>query len=88
MSIDADGTLGAPVPAGFDFSGYRPIPGVLHAYKASAADVGNHVRPRLQGALSKRDVVPGPRETLGTLRNVMGAARVAARTASMARAGV
>ncbi len=38
------------VPAGFDFSGYRLIPGVLHAYKASAArGPGALVRPHLPG---------------------------------------
>jgi len=45
VSIAADGSLGAPVPSGTDFSGYRPIPGVLHAYKASAEDLAGYVAP-------------------------------------------
>jgi hypothetical protein len=40
IEIKADGSPGTAVPTGFDFSGYRLIPGVLHAYKASAADIG------------------------------------------------
>jgi hypothetical protein len=43
--INADGTPGGAVPAGFDFSGYALIPGVLHAYKASADDLAGLVRP-------------------------------------------
>lgn len=43
--VNADGSAGGPVPAGFDTTGYRLIPGVLHAYRASAADVGDLVRP-------------------------------------------
>jgi len=34
------------VRAGFNFDGYRLIPGVLHAYRASAADLSGLVRPR------------------------------------------
>lgn len=45
LSVNADGTVGAGVPADFDFSGYTLIPGVLHAYKASAADLSGYVRP-------------------------------------------
>jgi hypothetical protein len=45
LSVGTDGAAGAPVPADFDFSGYRVIPGVLHAYKASAADLAGYVRP-------------------------------------------
>lgn len=45
-AVNADGSLGAPLPAGFDFAGYRLIPGVLHAYKASAEDLRGFVRPR------------------------------------------
>jgi hypothetical protein len=44
-AVNADGTLGAALPAGFDFTGYRLIPGVLHAYKASAQDLAGLVRP-------------------------------------------
>lgn len=40
IEIKSDGSAGAAVAAGFDFTGYRLIPGVLHAYKASAADLG------------------------------------------------
>ena len=45
LTINADGSLGAALAANFDFSGYRLIPGVLHAYKASAADLANSQRP-------------------------------------------
>lgn len=37
--INADGTPGGAVPAGFDFDGYALIPGVLHAYKTPAGDL-------------------------------------------------
>lgn len=40
IAINADGTPGSAIPANFDFSGYRLIPGVLHAYRALAADLG------------------------------------------------
>jgi hypothetical protein len=43
IQVAANGSPGAPVPAGFDFSGYRLIPGVLHAYKASAQDLARDV---------------------------------------------
>jgi hypothetical protein len=43
--MGVDGLVGGAVPAGFDFNGYALIPGVLHAYKASAADIGRLVRP-------------------------------------------
>jgi hypothetical protein len=46
VQVSANGAPGAPVPAGFDYSGYRLIPGVLHAYKASAQDLAGLVRPR------------------------------------------
>lgn len=46
LTISSTGAVGAALPAGFDFSGYRLIPGVLHAYKASAADLAGLVRPR------------------------------------------
>jgi hypothetical protein len=39
VGINANGSLGAAVPAGFDSTGYRLIPGVLHAYKATPADL-------------------------------------------------
>jgi hypothetical protein len=44
--INADGTPGVALPAGFDTTGYRLIPGVLHAYKASAEDLAGLLRPR------------------------------------------
>jgi hypothetical protein len=40
-----DGSVGAAVGADFDHTGYRLIPGVLHAYKASASDLARLVRP-------------------------------------------
>jgi hypothetical protein len=43
--VNADGTAGGAVPAGFDFTGYALIPGVLHAYKATADDLAGLVRP-------------------------------------------
>ena len=43
LSVNADGSTGAAVPAGFDFTGYRLLPGVLHAYKASAADLAGYL---------------------------------------------
>jgi hypothetical protein len=46
LAINGDGTLGAPLAANFDFQGYRLIPGVLHAYKASAADLAGYLAPR------------------------------------------
>ncbi len=46
LTINGDGSLGAGVAANFDFTGYRLIPGVLHAYKVSAQDLANLVRPR------------------------------------------
>lgn len=44
--VNANGSLGGAVPAGFDTAGYAPIPGVLHAYKASASDLARLVQPR------------------------------------------
>jgi hypothetical protein len=41
----AGGAPGAAVPAGFDFTGFRLIPGVLHAYKVGPADLAGYVRP-------------------------------------------
>jgi len=46
VQVAANGTAGAPVPPDFDFSGYRLIPGVLHAYKASPQDLAGLLRPR------------------------------------------
>jgi hypothetical protein len=46
VSVNADGSLGDALPAGFDFTGYRLIPGVLHAYKASADDLAPYIAPR------------------------------------------
>lgn len=45
LSVTATGGAGAPLPAGYDFTGYRLVPGVLHAYKASAADLAGYVVP-------------------------------------------
>jgi hypothetical protein len=44
-AVNDDGTAGAALPAGFDFRGYRLIPGVLHAYKASPLDLLGYQRP-------------------------------------------
>ena len=49
-TVNADGSTSEAVPVGFDFYGYRLIPGVLHAYKASADDLAGLIRPR-----SKKD---------------------------------
>ena len=46
LTVGTGGAVGGPVAAGFDFSGYRLIPGVLHAYKASASDLSGFVRLR------------------------------------------
>jgi hypothetical protein len=43
-TVTAAGAVGAPVPPGFDFSGFKLIPGVLHAYKASREDLVGLVR--------------------------------------------
>jgi hypothetical protein len=45
VAVNADGSLGAALSADFDFTGYRLIPGVLHAYKASAEDLAGYVAP-------------------------------------------
>lgn len=37
--VNADGSAGGAVPVGFESTGYALIPGVLHAYKASASDL-------------------------------------------------
>lgn len=42
ISINADGSPGTALPSDFDFAGYALIPGVLHAYKASTADLGGY----------------------------------------------
>lgn len=44
VAVNADGSLGSALASGFDFTGYALIPGVLHAYKASATDLGRPVR--------------------------------------------
>ena len=44
-AVNADGSPGGALPATFDTSGYRLIPGVLHAYKASAADLAGYKVP-------------------------------------------
>jgi hypothetical protein len=44
-AVGAGGAVGALLPAGFDFTGFSLIPGVLHAYKASAQDLEGLVRP-------------------------------------------
>jgi hypothetical protein len=49
LLVDAKGKAGAAVPAGYDFGGYRLIPGVLHAYKASLADLLGYRAPRRGG---------------------------------------
>lgn len=43
--VNTDGSSGIAVPTGFDFTGYALIPGVLHAYNASADDLAGLVRP-------------------------------------------
>lgn len=43
--MNPNGSLGAVVAAGFDTTGYTLIPGVLHAYKASAADLVGYTAP-------------------------------------------
>jgi len=45
VGVKADGTLGDPVAAGFTGDGFSLIPGVLHAYKASAADLVGYAAP-------------------------------------------
>ena len=47
LTVNADGSVGLPLADGFDFSGYALIPGVLHAYKASAQDLTGFVRARV-----------------------------------------
>lgn len=45
VEVSAAGVAGAPLPVGFDYSGYALIPGVLHAYKATAADLSGYLPP-------------------------------------------
>ena len=45
LAINTDGSLGAALAPGFDFSGYALIPGVLHAYKANATDLAGYQVP-------------------------------------------
>jgi hypothetical protein len=47
FAVDTTGSLGAALPPGTDLTGFELIPGVLHAYKASAADLQGLVRPRV-----------------------------------------
>ena len=42
LSVNDDGSVGAAVAANFSFAGYQLVPGVLHAYKASAADLAGY----------------------------------------------
>ena len=46
IAVGLNGSPGAALAPGFDFAGSQLIPGVLHAYKASADDLGRLVRPR------------------------------------------
>lgn len=43
LTVNADGSTGAAVAAAFDLRGYQLVPGVLHAYKASAADLAGYL---------------------------------------------
>jgi len=43
--VDTAGVAGSPLLPGTDLRGYALIPGVLHAYKASTADLAGLVRP-------------------------------------------
>lgn len=43
LTVNADGSTGTAVAAAFDFRGYQLVPGVLHAYKASAADLAGYL---------------------------------------------
>jgi hypothetical protein len=54
-AVSAAGAAGDPLPAGFDYGGFRLIPGVLHAYKASAADLIGLTRLRLPWAFDDKD---------------------------------
>ena len=45
LVVNTDGTIGAAVAAGFTGDGYSLIPGVLHAYKASASDLATYAVP-------------------------------------------
>jgi hypothetical protein len=45
-AVNADGSAGGALPADFGCSGYALIPGVLHAYNASSADLAGLVRPQ------------------------------------------
>lgn len=55
VAVNADGSLGAALPAGFDFTGYRLIPGVLHAYKAGAEDLAGYTPPGRDKRHAHRD---------------------------------
>ncbi len=45
LVMNPNGSLGAVVAAGFTGEGFILIPGVLHAYKASAADLAGYAAP-------------------------------------------
>lgn len=51
-TVNADGSVGAPLASGFDFGGYALMPGVLHAYKALPQDLAGFVRPGARHAPS------------------------------------
>jgi hypothetical protein len=57
-TISTGGAVVAPVGDDFDFSGYRLIPGVLHAYRASAADLVGLKRPGKDRKDDDRDFRP------------------------------
>jgi hypothetical protein len=46
FAVSSSGALGAALPAEFDFAGFKLVPGVLHAYKASTDDLGYFTRAR------------------------------------------
>jgi hypothetical protein len=54
-SVGTDGSVGAAIAAGTDLSGFSLIPGVLHAYKASAADLAGLVLPGSQDNRDRSD---------------------------------
>ena len=68
--MNPNGSLGGPVAANFDSTGYALIPGVLHAYRASATDLAGYVSPAA--------VVPEP-GTPALVLAALGAAGWAAR---------
>ena len=56
--VAANGSPGEAVPPGYDFGGYRLLPGVLHAYKASVADLAGY-RPPGRKPFGPHDGQPG-----------------------------